>query len=104
MRNAIEAAADLAGEDWRKYDYFVRIISPSEKIDGPSAGLPLALTFYAAYNKVDIPDSISATGQIYPDGSVGVVGGIFEKIRAAHEVGITLFLIPYGEANTVAKV
>lgn len=104
VRNAIEAAAYLAGEDWRMYDYFVRIVSPSEKVDGPSAGLPLALAFYAAYNRTDIPDSVSATGQICPDGSVGTVGGIFEKAEAAHRVGIKLFLIPCGEANTVAKV
>ncbi len=104
VRNAIEAAADIAGENWRNYDYFVRIISPSEKVDGPSAGLPMALAFYAAYNKIDIPDNISGTGQIYPDGSVGPVGGIFEKTKAAHKVGVDTFLIPYGEANTTAEV
>ncbi len=104
VRNAIEAAADLAGVDWRRYDYYVQIISPSERVDGPSAGLPMALAFYSAFKGLKFPQNVGATGQIYPDGTVGPVGGIFPKAEAAHSVGIEVFLIPAGERNTEATV
>ncbi len=68
-------------------------------IGGPSAGTVFAL---AIYDKLT-PDSltgghdIAGTGSITPDGLVGPIGGIQQKIAGAEEQGISVFLVP--EAN-----
>ncbi len=101
VRRAVEAATTLAGVDKDKYDYRIRIDAPAAHIDGPSAGLPIALCIYAALKGMDVPDYVGATGDISPDGYVGPVGGIFYKVQAAADVNVQIFLIPYGERNTL---
>ena len=104
VRDAIAAATNLLDVNKDRYDFFVKIQSPAEKIDGPSAGIAIALTTYAALQEKDIPDYISATGQIDADGTVYPVGGIYGKAKAAHDVGVKIFLIPQGERNTTAEI
>ncbi len=97
INNAIHAAVEEAEANFYQYDYKVTINSGAEYVSGPSAGLPIALATYAALKGMDVPDYISATGTIDEDGSVGPVGGIYEKAKAAAEVGVKVFLIPKGE-------
>ncbi len=104
VRRAVAAATSLLGVDKDKYDYRVRIEAPAAHIDGPSAGLPIALCIYAALQGKDVPDDVGATGDISADGYVGPVGGIFEKVNAAADVNIHIFLIPAGERNTMGVV
>ncbi len=104
VRDAIAAATNILGVNKEKYDFLVKIESPAEKIDGPSAGLAIALATYAALQGKDVPDHISATGQIDADGTVYPVGGIYGKAKAAHDVGVKIFLIPAGERNTIAEI
>ena len=40
---------------------------------------------------------VAATGEIFPDGSVGPIGGIKQKTIGAHEAGADVFLVPAGE-------
>ena len=40
---------------------------------------------------------IAATGEIFPDGSVGPIGGIKQKTIGAREAGVDAFLVPAGE-------
>lgn len=104
VRDAITAATNLLDVNKDRYDFFVKIESPAEKIDGPSAGLAIALAVYGALKGEDVPDYISATGQIDADGTVYPVGGVYEKAKAAHDVGVKIFLIPAGERNTTAEI
>ena len=65
---------------------------------GPSAGLILAI---AIVDKLDPGNStggakVAGSGTIQPDGTVGPIGGVTHKIRAAHEAGATEFLVPAG--------
>lgn len=97
IKNAIMAAVEEAGKDFYSYNYSITIQSGAKYVGGPSAGLPIALAVYAALEGKDVPDWISGTGTIDEEGDIGPVGGIFEKAKAAHEVGVKLFLIPQGE-------
>ncbi|WP_430755491.1 S16 family serine protease, partial [Listeria monocytogenes] len=57
----------------------------SEKIGGPSAGLMFSLEIYSRFQKDDLTDGkkIAGTGTIDPDGTVGRIGGIDQKVVAA---------------------
>jgi PDZ domain-containing protein len=47
---------------------------------------------------------IAGTGTITPDGKVGPIGGINEKILAARKAGATLFLAPAGNSGDIANI
>ena len=79
------------------YDFPVEVaINISPDIGGPSAGLMFSLAVYDTLT----PDSlagdhvVAGTGEISPDGVVGPIGGIQQKIAGARQTGADLFLVP----------
>jgi Lon-like protease len=76
-------------------------VSPSvtvktDEIGGPSAGLMFSLEIYNQLTKDDLTKgyAIAGTGTISPDGSVGRIGGIDQKVIAADKAGAEIFLAP----------
>ena len=63
-------------------------------VDGPSAGGMLCLAVMSALEGKSFPDDFAMTGTIMVDGTVGAVGGVAEKIRAASKAGIKRICIP----------
>jgi|GEM_PF-2505512 len=70
------------------------IIEFSGFVDGPSAGGVTCLTILSAIDGLPLPDDFAMTGTILPDGSIGVVGGVPYKMRAAAEAGKKRIFIP----------
>ena len=65
-----------------------------EELDGASAGGVIAVALLSALNKKELPQDFAFTGKILPDGTVGQIGGVVEKIRAAEAEGFKRILIP----------
>ena len=63
-------------------------------VDGPSAGAVCCIAILSALDGLQLPDDFAMTGAIFPDGTIGIVGGIVEKIKAAAEHGKTRIFIP----------
>ena len=93
--SALAAAVGMlyAGNDPRVYGANYTITGP---IDGPSAGAILTIGTLAALRGDRLDDKVTMTGTISPDGTVGVVGLVLYKIRAAARAGFDTVLIPYG--------
>jgi PDZ domain-containing protein len=73
-------------------------------IGGPSAGLAFALDVLAELKSgVLHGHRVAATGEIFPDGSVGPIGGIKQKTIGAREAGVDVFLVPAGDNAREAK-
>ncbi len=66
-------------------------------VEGPSAGAAMTIAAYAALTGKKPAQDVVITGVINPDGSIGPVGGLLDKLRACAEGGIKYFLIPKGE-------
>ncbi len=66
-------------------------------IDGPSAGALMTVAVLAGMRGDTLLPHATMTGTVNPDGTIGPVGGIYQKIRGAAEVGKTLVLIPLGK-------
>jgi len=67
-------------------------------VGGPSAGLAFALGVLSELKKgVLHGHRVAATGEIFPDGSVGPIGGIKQKTIGAREAGADVFLVPAGD-------
>ncbi|WP_162848496.1 S16 family serine protease [Paenibacillus nanensis] len=78
----------------------------TDEIGGPSAGLVFALGAVNLLTEGDLTGGvkIAATGTITPEGKVGVIGGIMQKVVSTDQNGAELFLVPKGnEADAKSK-
>jgi PDZ domain-containing protein len=68
----------------------------SGDVGGPSAGLMFALGLYDTLTPADLTDGrkIAGTGTIAPDGRVGAISGIVDKVIGAERADATIFLVP----------
>ena len=75
-----------------------------DKVGGPSAGMMFSLGIIDTVTPGDLTGGkhIAGTGTISPDGTVGPIGGIGQKMRGARSSGATLFLAPASNCDEVA--
>lgn len=77
------------------YDYDIHINIPGGlPIDGPSAGMSMAVAIYSALTKNPVNNTIAMTGEVSIRGLIKPVGGIAAKIEAALKAGAEKVLIP----------
>ena len=96
-RTAVSIATRLLDIDKDTCDFFVRIsrdLGGAEAVDGPSAGAAMTLLAVSALSGADILPNAAATGTIETDGTIGAVGGVGAKARAAAESGVEVFITP----------
>ena len=76
-------------------EYYIHINMPgSAPVDGPSAGIAIAMSVYSAITGCVVCPGIAMTGEISINGNVRAVGGITAKIIAAKRAGATLVIVP----------
>ncbi|MCC6040950.1 MAG: hypothetical protein LM557_02110 [Desulfurococcaceae archaeon] len=96
-RVAAYIASVVAGLDYSNYDYYVLVESNTPIIGGPSAGALFTVGFTALLLDLSLNNTVTMTGMINPDGTIGPVGGLKEKLEAASSSGFRVFLIPAGQ-------
>ncbi len=90
------ARAVIGVEPQDRADYPFDVTISLKEVGGPSAGLMFAL---GIIDKLDAPaltggTHVAGTGEISPDGAVGPIGGIPQKLLGARKKGATVFLTP----------
>lgn len=101
IRKATVVAENVTGLDISNYDIIYTIQANASVIGGPSAGAAITLATIAALQNKSIEDSVMITGSINHDGTIGPVGGIFEKAVVSKEVGAVTMLVPLTQSTQV---
>lgn len=114
MQESIQTAITVArtrseslgidAEFYQKQDVHIHVPEGATPKDGPSAGIGMCTALVSALTRIPVRADVAMTGEITLRGEVLPIGGLKEKLLAAHRGGITTILIPEENEKDLADI
>jgi ATP-dependent Lon protease len=94
----------LEGDFYQKTDVHIHVPEGATPKDGPSAGIGMCTALVSALTRIPVRADVAMTGEITLRGEVLPIGGLKEKLLAAHRGGIRTVLIPKENVKDLAEI
>jgi ATP-dependent Lon protease len=94
----------LEQDFYQKNDFHIHVPEGATPKDGPSAGIGMCTALISALTRIPVRSDVAMTGEITLRGEVLPIGGLKEKLLAAHRGGITTVLIPDENTKDLAEI
>jgi ATP-dependent Lon protease len=98
------AILGLEPDFYQKIDVHIHVPEGATPKDGPSAGIAMCTALVSALTKAPVRPDVAMTGEITLRGQVLPIGGLKEKLLAAHRGGIRIVLIPDENTKDLADI
>ena len=89
---------------FEKKDFHIHVPEGATPKDGPSAGIAIATSIISTITETPIDKNVAMTGEITLTGNVLAIGGLKEKLLAAHRAGIKKVLIPESNKKDLVEI
>ena len=95
---------DLTEDFFEKHDFHIHVPEGATPKDGPSAGIGMCTALVSVITKIPVRADVAMTGEITLRGQVLPIGGLKEKLLAAHRGGIKHCIIPEDNKKDLAEI